>query len=156
GSLPGFVDLGEVTPLKAELPTLSEQDPEEASGGLRRHLEALRRLALVTGLRGVEQTPEIAFLLPAALHAYPQARRGHIVRDGRDVAASLPERGWLSAGRPGRDDARLPYGAYSRFWVEPDLAHQFPLVSDATRAAWAWRRYVTAARNDSDRVLEVR
>jgi hypothetical protein len=156
GSLPGFVDLGEVTPLKAVLPTLASLPPEKAAGDLRRQLEALRRLGLVRGLRGVEQTPELAFMLPAVLVAYQEARVVHIVRDGRDVAASLLERGWLSASREGRDDAHLPYGAYSRFWVEPELAEEFPLVSDARRAAWAWRRYVTAARHESQRVLEIR
>ena len=156
GSLPGFVDLGEVTPLKAALPTLASLPPEEAAVDLRHQLEMLRRLALVPGLRGVEQTPELAFMLPAVLAAYPKARVVHIVRDGRDVVASLLERGWLSASRTGRDDAHLPYGAYSRFWVEPELADEFPRVSDARRAAWAWRRYVSAASEDSERVLEIR
>jgi hypothetical protein len=111
----------------------------------------------VPGWRGVEQTPETAFVLGAALCAYPQAKAVHVVRDGRDVVCSLLERGWLSAGRGGGDDARLAYGSRARFWVEPARLAEFEGVCDATRAAWAWRSYVTAARAVADeRVLEVR
>ena len=58
--------------------------------------------------------------LGAALRAYPAGRAVHLVRDGRDVVCSLLERGWLSTGRSGGDDAGLPYGARARFWVEPE------------------------------------
>jgi hypothetical protein len=71
------------------------------------------------GWRGVEQTPETAFVLGAALRAYPHGKAVHIVRDGRDVICSLLERGWMSAGRAGCDDVRLAYGSWARFWVEP-------------------------------------
>ena len=81
----------------------------------------------------------------------------HLVRDGRDVVCSLLERGWLSAGRGGGDDAGLAYGARARFWVEPGRRDEFEAASDATRAAWAWRTYVTAARAGAGpRALEVR
>ncbi len=81
----------------------------------------------------------------------------HVVRDGRDVVCSLLERGWLSAGRGGRDDAGAGYGAYPRFWVEPERREEFEQVSDARRAAWAWRRYVTSAREaPADRTVELR
>jgi hypothetical protein len=156
GSLPGFVDLGEVTPLKAAIPGLTGLGEEEAARRLRAVLERVRRLALVRGLRGVEQTPEVSYLVPAVLHAYPEASLLHIVRDGRDVACSLLERGWLSESRSGRDDAHASYGARARFWVEPDRAREFEQASDATRAAWAWRRYLTAARNPDPRLLELR
>ena len=85
-------------------------------------LERVRRYSLVRGLRGVEQTPETAFVAVAALQAYPPARGVHLVRDGRDVVCSLLEKGWLSAQRGGGDDAGLPYGARARFWVEPPPA----------------------------------
>ncbi len=153
GGLPGFVDFGEVTPWKAALPT----DPSAAD--LRRILERIRRLGLAWGLRGVEQTPETAHVLPAALEAYPQALAVHALRDGRDVVCSLLERGWLNAGEVGKDDARLPYGAEPRFWVEPERRDEFAHVSDARRCAWAWRRYVEAVRSSGagdDRLLEVR
>jgi len=156
GGVPGFVDLTEVTPLKAAIPTLAGLPEAEASARVCTILERVRMLTLARGVRGVEQTPETAFVLAAALRAYPGARAVHSVRDGRDVVCSLLERGWLSAGREGGDDARLPYGAEARFWVPPDERAEFAQASDAARAAWAWRAYVTAARSVHERVLEVR
>lgn len=152
GGLPGFVDFGEVTPWKAALPT----DPSAAE--LRTILERIRRIGLAWGLRGVEQTPETAHVLGTALEAYPEALAVHVVRDGRDVVCSLLERGWLNADEGGKDDARLPYGAEPRFWVEPERREEFARVSDARRCAWAWRRYVEAVRaaGASDRLLEIR
>jgi Sulfotransferase family len=157
GAVPGFVDLSEVNPHKAAIPGLADLGEEAAAAQIRRVLDRVRTLALVRGWRGVEQTPETAFVLAAALRAYPEARAVHIVRDGRDVVCSLLERGWLSAGRTGGDDARLAYGPSARFWVEPERVAEFDAASDTTRAAWAWRRYVAAARAVSDpRVLELR
>jgi hypothetical protein len=156
GSVPGFVDLSEVNPLKAAIPELAAEPQAEAAPRIRQILERVRTLALVRGLRGVEQTPETAYVLEAALQAYPQATAVHLVRDGRDVACSLLERGWLSAGRSGGDDAGLAYGDRARFWVEPERREEFESASDATRAAWAWRRYVTASRSATARTLEVR
>jgi Sulfotransferase family len=157
GAVPGFVDLSEVTPHKAAIPALAALPEDEAAIRIRRVVERVRRLALVPGLRGVEQTPETVFVLSAALRAYPRATAVHLVRDGRDVVCSLLERGWLSATRSGTDDARLAYGSRTRFWVEPARAAEFEEVSDATRAAWAWRAYVSAGRAASDlRMLEVR
>ena len=152
GGLPGFVDFGEVTPWKAALPT------EPSAAELRRILERIRRLGLAWGLRGVEQTPETAHVLAAALEAYPEAHAVHVLRDGRDVVRSFLERGWLNADRVGQDDARLPYGPEARFWVEPERRDEFGQVSDARRCAWAWRRYVEAVRaaDAGDRLLEIR
>lgn len=156
GAQPGLVDLGEVKPLKAAIQELMRLPEDEASRRLRRILDLVRRLGLAGGLRGVEQTPETAFVLRAALRAYPDARAVHTLRDGRDVVCSLLERGWLSAGAVGADDAGQPYGAYVRAWVEPERAEEFMHASEATRAAWAWRRYVTAARAVQERTLELR
>jgi len=156
GSLPGFVDLDEVKPWKAAIPELLDRPEDETARRLRTILERVRRLALAHGLRGVEQTPETSFVLGAALHAYPEAIAVHVIRDGRDVATSLLERGWLSASRSGADDARLAYGSHPRFWVEPERRDEFVSVSDATRAAWAWRRYVTAASSAPERTVELR
>jgi len=152
GGLPGFVDFGEVTPWKAALPS------RPSAAELRTILERIRRIGLAWGLRGVEQTPETAHVLDAALEAYPQALAVHVVRDGRDVVCSLLERGWLNADAEGRDDARLAYGAQPRFWVEPGRHDEFAQVSDARRCAWAWRRYVEAVRaaGAGDRLLEIR
>jgi hypothetical protein len=156
GSLPGFVDLGEVAPHKASVPDLVALSTEVAARRIRRTLAVARRLGLVGGLRGVEQTPETVFVAEAAALAFPSARFVHIVRDGRDVACSLLDRGWLSQGRGGGDDAGLPYGAEPRFWVEPDRVEEFRTTSDARRAAWAWRAYVQAARSLHERAHEIR
>ena len=71
----------------------------------------------------------------------------HIVRDGRDVVCSLLEKPWLRRGEEAGDDAGIPYGSYARFWVEPERRAEFESASDARRAAWVWRSYVTAARS---------
>jgi hypothetical protein len=155
GAQPGLVNLGEVTPLKVAIPELAQRPVDQASVRIRRSLEVVRRLGLAGHLRGVEQTPETSFVLPAALRAYPAARAVHIVRDGRDVVCSLLERGWLGAERAGADDAGLPYGAHPRFWVEPERAEEFRSASEARRAAWAWRRYVSAARAVPERTLQI-
>jgi hypothetical protein len=146
GSLPGFVDLDEVTPLKAALPRLAGLPEGDAARELRTILERVRLLGLARGLRGVEQTPETSFVVRAALRAYPGAVAVHVLRDGRDVVCSLLERGWFRAARGGADDAGHAYGAQPRFWVEPERRDEFTQVSEARRAAWAWRRYVEAAR----------
>jgi hypothetical protein len=78
------------------------------------------------------------------------------MRDGRDVVCSLLERGWLRADRTGGDDARQAYGAHARFWVEPDRREEFERASEARRAAWAWRTYLTAARTVPERTIELR
>lgn len=156
GAQPGFVDLSEVTPLKAALPGLVDASEDEAARRIRQILERVRRLALARRLRAVEQTPEMSFFVSAALQAYPSARAVHIVRDGRDVVSSLIERGWLKADQEEADDAGLRYGSHARFWVEQERAEEFRGAGEATRAAWAWRRYVTAARRSTERTLEIR
>jgi hypothetical protein len=156
GSLPGFVDLGEVAALKGAIPGLARSEPDEAAAAIRRILARTRRLGLVGSLRPVEQTPETAFVAAAAAGAFPEASFVHMLRDGRDVVCSLLERGWLSVGRGGRDDAGHEFGAEPRFWVEPERRDEFRTASDARRAAWAWRRYVEAARSFGGRVVEVR
>jgi hypothetical protein len=145
-----------VKPLKSAIPKLTRLPEAEAAARLRRMLEVVRTLGLAAHLRGVEQTPEMSFVLAAALRAYPAASAVHIVRDGRDVVCSLLERGWLGADRAGADDAGLAYGAHARFWVEPERSEEFGSASEAKRAAWAWRRYVTSARAVPERTLELR
>jgi hypothetical protein len=156
GSQPGWVDLGEVPMLKAVVPSLVGLPVEEQARRIRTILQRVRRLGLAGQLRGVEQNPETVFVVAAALAAYPHAAAVHVVRDGRDVVCSLLERGWLRATRAGSDDARQPYGAHARFWVEPERRDEFEGASEVRRAAWAWRRYVTAARAAGPRVVELR
>jgi hypothetical protein len=156
GAQPGFVDLGEVRPVKASVERWRGLPEEEAARELRATLERVRRLAFVRDLRSIEQTPETSFLVGAAARAYPRATLLHIVRDGRDVVCSLLEKGWLRDDREGRDDAGLRYGGHVRSWVEPGRHDEFAAASEATRAAWAWRRYVTAARGAPEHTLEVR
>jgi hypothetical protein len=156
GSQPGFVDLGEVPLLKAAVPRLVGLPVEEQAREVRRVVQLVRNLGLVHGLRGVEQNPETSYVLEGALRAYPEAKAVHVIRDGRDVICSLLERGWLGAGRAGVDDANQAYGAHARFWIEPDRRQEFEEASEATRAAWAWRTYVTAARVAPARTIELR
>jgi len=132
GELPGFVDLGEVGPLKVSLRELARLPEEEAARRLRRTLERVRRLGLARRLRAVEQTPETSFVLPAALRAYPEAKVVHMVRDGRDVVCSLLAKGWLRE-REGADDVGMPYGAYARSWVEPERVQEFERSRPAAR-----------------------
>jgi hypothetical protein len=156
GSLPGFVDLGEVAPVKAAVPELVSLEPSEAARRLRRTLAVARRVGLVGTVRPVEQTPELAHLVDVLPLAFPRAQIVHIVRDGRDVVASLLEKQWLRPAQDGADDAGVAYGAYARFWVEPERREEFERTSDARRAAWAWRRYVTAARSAAPSPFELR
>jgi len=156
GSLPGFVDMGELAPFKAAmedgLPTLPA---EPAASRIRRTLAVTRRLGLVGSLRPVEQTPEGAFVIEAIFQAFPDARVIHMLRDGRDVASSLLELGWVSSETTAHDDVGHSFGSLSRFWVEPERAVEFMTTSDARRAAWTWRRYVSAARGAGGRVHQV-
>jgi hypothetical protein len=156
GSLPGFVDLGEVAPLKAAVPELAGLEPDAAARRLHRILGVARRVGLVGAVRPVEQTPELAHLVRAIPLAYPEARIVHIVRDGRDVACSLLEKPWLRREQAKTDDAGVAYGSYARFWVESDRREEFETASDARRAAWVWRQYVTAARSTDVPLLEIR
>jgi hypothetical protein len=157
GAVPGFVDLGEVAPLKQAIPELSRLPTAVAAHRLRTILAVARRAGLVGSVRAIEQTPETAFLVDAAVAAFPEARFVHIVRDGRDVVCSLLERGWLGAARSGEaDDAGLAYGVSPRFWVEPERRDEFSEVSDARRAAWVWRRYVGAVHGAAHAPFELR
>lgn len=156
GSLPGFVDLGEVAPLKAAVPELVRLPAPEAAIRLRRILAVARRVGLVGAVRGVEQGPDTGYLLEAVSIAYPEARIVHIVRDGRDVACSLLEKPWLRPGEAKTDDAGTSHGAYARWWVEPERRSEFEAASDARRAAWAWRSYLMAARSAGVPLLELR
>jgi len=155
GSVAGFVDLGEVAPVKAAVPALAAMPPAEAAERLRRILGVARRVGLVGSVRAVEQTPELAHVAAALPLAFQESVTIHIVRDGRDVVCSLLEKSWLKPEQARTDDAGLPYGSYARFWVEPERRAEFETASDARRAAWVWRSYVTAART-APNAIEIR
>jgi len=161
GDVRGFADLGEVNAVKAAIPALYGTDAEEAGERVRAILTRDQRMGCVAGLRPIEQTPECTFLMPALAAAYPEARFVHLVRDARDVACSLIERGWLRSGPAGAkaratgteaDDAGQPFGDYTRFWVERGRSEKFGSVSEARRCAWAWRRYTDAALKHADQI----
>lgn len=103
------------------------------------------------GRRYVDKTPEYAFVIPFLAAMFPTASFVHIIRDGRDVAVSHSERPWLvadSAGSGLHGRAGTTWGPQPRFWVEPERRHRFAAVTDLERAAWAWRRYTQAARDN--------
>jgi hypothetical protein len=160
GTVSGFADLGELRPLKQALPDLVARPAEDAVTPIRGIIRRAQRLGFVTSRRGIEQTPESTFLIEALALAFPQGRFLHLVRDGRDVAASLIALGWLASGEQKIDEVRQSFGPQPRFWVEGDRREEFARVSEATRAAWVWRRYETTARRllepVGDRALEVR
>jgi len=147
GSVPGFTDLGEWRPLKSEMAALATAPPGVAARRIRQLIDRAEHLTLAAGGRPIEQTPESTFLIPAITLAYPHATFVHLVRDGRDVAASLLQQAWVSTRGAGTvDEVGKALGAHTRFWVEPERRAEFPVVTDATRAAWVWRRYESTAR----------
>lgn len=93
--------------------------------------------------RVIDKTPENSFAVTLLVSAFPGAQFIHLVRDGRDVAVSLTEKGWLDDAGDGRSS---PYvGRQPRFWVEPERAVEFADAGHLRRCAWAWRRYTEAA-----------
>jgi glycosyltransferase involved in cell wall biosynthesis len=148
GTVPGFTDLGEWRPLKLEVGTLAALPDEVAARRVRQLIAGAHRVTLAGSGRPLEQTPESTYLIRAIARAYPDATFVHLTRDGRDVAASLLRLGWVSTSGAGTaDEVGQAFGAHSRFWVEPERREEFVRASDATRAAWVWRRYETTARD---------
>lgn len=147
GAVAGFTDLGEYRPLKLEVGMLAGVPDEVAARRVRQLIGGAHRVTLSGSSRPVEQTPESTYLIRAIALAYPDATFVHLTRDGRDVAASLLRLGWVSSSGAGTaDEVGQAFGAHSRFWVEPERREQFARASDATRAAWVWRRYEGTAR----------
>lgn len=161
GAVQGFVDLGELAPLKRAIPELVTHPSHEVVRTVRTVISRSQRLGQAADRRVIEQTPESTFVIDAIADAFPRARFVHLVRDGRDVASSLLGLGWLSASSSHSvDDVGHTFGHSTRFWVEDDRRHEFETSSEATRAAWVWRRYESEARTQlerfPDRTLEVR
>lgn len=111
----------------------------------------LIRTELEGGLRFAEKTPSNSLLIPFLDRSFHDAQFIHIVRDGRDAAASHMERTWLRADAVGnglREPGGYLHGPYAQWWVEPHRREEFEHTSDAHRMIWAWRRYVEAALRD--------
>jgi hypothetical protein len=124
----------------------------------------LLRVELDGKLRFCEKTPTNALLIPFLDRAFTGTQVIHIVRDGRDAAASHMRKPWLleSARNSGvREPGGYLHGPWAPWWVEPERREEFEKTSDAHRMIWAWRRYTEAAVTDGpalgpDRYLELR
>ena len=125
------------------------------------------------GRRFCEKGPPNVFVIPLLAEFFPDAKFIHLLRDGRDVAASLLERGWLNhvpteqgSSLTARDFRYAFFtgtgiGAYPRYWVEPQRRMEFLNTTDSHRCIWCWRRHVeygiSAGRSlPESRYLEVR
>ena len=124
----------------------------------------LLRVELDGNLRFCEKTPTNALLIPFLDRAFKDTQIIHIIRDGRDAAASHMRKPWLLASAK-NSGAREPggylHGPYAPWWVEPDRREEFEKTTDAHRVIWAWRRYTEAALTDGpalgpERYLELR
>src|SRR5262249_61538534 len=79
GSQPGFVDLGEVRPVKSSIRRWASLPEDEAAAELRSTLERVRRLGFVRDLGPVGQTPELSFVVGAALRRSPEGARPAVI-----------------------------------------------------------------------------
>ena len=123
----------------------------------------LLRVHLDGHLRFAEKTPTNSFIVPFLARAFPEALFVHIVRDGRDAAASHLEQPWLlraSATTGRREPGGYRHGPQARFWVEPGRRTEFESTTDVHRVIWAWRRHTESALSGRelgpDRYLELR
>lgn len=115
----------------------------------------LVRVELDGHLRFCEKTPTNAFLMPFLRRAFPGARFVHIIRDGRDAAASHMRKPWLRADAATsgeREPGGYLHGPYAAWWVESERHDEFEGTSDAHRMGWAWRRYTEVALRDAARL----
>lgn len=116
------------------------------------------------GLTFCEKTPRNCFIIPFLYKVFPDARFINIIRDGRDVALSYSKKPWLQAASS--DSGKLepggyPFGAYPRYWVEPQRREEFQSTTDIHRCIWAWRRHLESALKAQenlppDQYLEIR
>jgi hypothetical protein len=124
----------------------------------------LMRVELDGGRRFAEKTPWNAFLLPFLARTFPDLQVIHIIRDGRDVAASHIRKPWLRAdsaltGR--REPGGYLYGPWAQWWVPPADRTGFETGTDVLRMSMAWRLFTEAALRDGsalgpERYLEIR
>lgn len=123
----------------------------------------LMRVHLDGELRFAEKTPVNSFIVPFLAEAFPDAVFVHVVRDGRDAAASHLEQPWLrrsslATGR--REPGGYRHGPDARFWVEPHRRAEFESATDVHRVIWSWRRHTESAMVGrglgADRYLQLR
>ena len=112
GSLPGFIDLGEVAPLKAAIPELADRPVDETATAVHRILTRARRLGLVGEPAPGRADP--GDRLRACPASSPRSRRrASSTRSG--TGATWPARcssaAGCSPGREGTDDAGNRFGA---------------------------------------------
>ncbi len=121
GSVPGFVDLGEVAPVKAAIPELAVLGARSRPRGVSAASSPSRGAsASSAACAPSSRRPRWRSSSPPFRSRTRTARIVHIVRDGRDVVCSLLEKPWLRSEQRQVDDAGVPYGSYARFWVEPE------------------------------------
>jgi len=124
-------------------------------------------LAAIHGARVqyfAEKTPRNCFIIDFLAGSFPASKFIHIIRDGRDSAASNMKKHWLDSARISdgqRDSAGYKQGNAIQFWVEKGEEARFRECSVATRSAWVWRRYTSSAVHgftsvNPDRVLHLR
>jgi hypothetical protein len=124
----------------------------------------LLRVGLDGGRRFAEKTPWNAFLLPFLARTFPDLQVIHIIRDGRDVAASHLRKPWLradSATSGKREPGGYLYGPWAQWWVPDAERTAFETGPDVLRMSMAWRLFTEAALRDgpalgSTRYLELR
>jgi hypothetical protein len=124
----------------------------------------LLRFGLDGGRRFAEKTPWNAFLLPFLARTFPDLQVIHIIRDGRDVAASHIRRPWLradSATSGRREPGGYLYGPWAQWWVPEGERTAFETGPDVLRMSMAWRLFTEAALRDGPslgpgRYLELR
>lgn len=124
----------------------------------------LLRVELDGGRRFAEKTPWNAFLLPFLARTFPGMQVIHIVRDGRDVAASHIRKPWLRADAATsgkREPGGYLYGPWAQWWVPDAERVAFETGPDVLRMSMAWRLFTDAALRDGpplgpERYLELR
>ena len=152
---PGFVDLGEVAPVKAAVPELAAlragrsrvappPDPRRLASHRARRLRPPGR---ADARAGVPRPGDPTRVSRGARRPHDSRRTRRRLLAPREAVASP-----RAAPRPTTRACR--YGAYARFWVEPERRAEFEAASDARRAAWVWRSYLAAAREGD--ALELR
>lgn len=124
----------------------------------------LLRMEVDGDLRFADKTPTNALLLPFLDRTFKGAQFIHIIRDGRDAAASHFKKPWLRADAAPtgtREPGGYLHGPWAPWWVERDRRAEFAATSDVHRMIWAWRRYTEQALHDGpplgpEHYLEVR